>query len=482
MSDPSQTETMTVTEALAEFVLEAKYENLTQAEISGARAAISDCIGCAIAGAATSIGAITRRVAEASSCDGAATVIGGTRRLSAQAAALANGTGGHALDYDDVLWTQYGHPSVTVLPAALAVAETVGGSGRELLLAYAVGVEVIGKLGRAANPQHYEHGWHSTGTIGVIGATAACARLMKLTRNQTAMALGIAASESNGVRRNFGTMTKPFHAGNAARGAVLAAELASEGFTSDRRAIEGDVGWAKVLLARNMPPAADWLATLGKPWEVGAPGIVLKRYPACAATHCALDALLFIMKEHGVTYTEIEKIRCEASPLSKKVLLYSRPVTGLEGKFSMEFSLAVAAVEGKAGLAQYADCWTSDPRVQALLTKISFSERSDLAPDELADAVPAEVTVHARGMRFTRKVLVPSGDPRNPMAQAERREKFLGCAVNILPEATTAALFDGLERLEEAPHACALLALLRSGAAASDAISQEATAPATSGA
>ncbi|MES3000776.1 MAG: MmgE/PrpD family protein [Pseudomonadota bacterium] len=461
MSNPSPTATMTVTEALSKFVLEAKYEDLSQAEIAGARAAISDCIGCTIAGAATSIGEITRRVAEASSCDGAATVVGGTRRLSAQAAALVNGTAGHALDYDDVLWTQYGHPSVAVLPAALAVAETVGASGRELLLAYAIGVEVIGKLGRAANPLHYEHGWHSTSTMGVIGAAAACARLMKLTAHQTAMALGVAASESNGIRRNFGTMTKPFHAGNAARGAVLAAELAREGFTSDLRAIEGEVGWAKVLLARSMPPAAKWLATLGQPWEVGAPGIVLKRYPACAATHCALDALLSIVKEHGITHTEIERIRCEASPLSKKVLLYSRPATGLEGKFSMEFSLAVAAVEGKAGLAQYADCWTSDARVQALLPRISFAARDDLAPGESADGVPAEMTVHARGTSFTRKVLVPSGDPRNPMTPAERREKFLGCAVGILPADTTAALFDELERLEQAPHARTLLALLR---------------------
>ena len=466
MSDSSQTETMTVTEALATFVLEAKYEDLTHADISGARAAISDCIGCAIAGAATSTGWITRRVAEASSCDGAATVIGGTRRLSAQAAALANGTAGHALDYDDVLWTQYGHPSVTVLPAALAVAETVGSSGRDLLLAYAIGVEVIGKLGRAANPQHYEHGWHSTSTIGVIGAAAACARLMQLTPKQTAMALGIAASESNGVRRNFGTMTKPFHAGNAARGAVLAAELAREGFTSDLRAIEGEVGWAKVLLARSMPPTADWLAALGRPWEVGAPGIVLKRYPACACTHCALDALLSIIREHGITHTEIEQIHCDASPLSKKVLIYSRPATGLEGKFSMEFSLAVAAVEGKAGLAQYVDCWTSDPRVQALLPKISFFARDDLAPEVSADAVPAEVIVHARGQRFTRKVLVPSGDPRNPMGPADRREKFLGCAADVLPHTTAAALFEELEVLEQAPHARSVLALLRNDAAA----------------
>ena len=452
---------MTLSEALARFVVTIGYDALGKADVVAAKQAISDCIGCTIAGSVTPTGAITRRVAEASSSDGAATVIGGSRALSAQAAALTNGVAGHALDYDDILWTQYGHPSVTVLPSAMAVAETIGASGRDLILAYAIGVEIIGKLGRAANPKHYEHGWHSTATIGVIGAAAACARLMHLSEAQTAMALGIAASEACGVRRNFGTMTKPFHAGNAARGGVLAAELAREGFTADLRAFEGEVGWAQVLQACSMPDAGTLLASLGKPWELSAPGIVLKRYPACGCTHCALDALLALMKENKLELAEIEKINCDASPLAKKVLLYSRPMTGLEGKFSMEFSLAVAAVEGQAGLRQYDDKWVSDPRVLALLPRISFQTRADLEPDVSADAVPAEVTIHARGQTFTRKVLVPSGDPRNPMTLSQRREKFLGCTDGIAQCSDAGSLFDELERLDEIQQLKAVLAPLR---------------------
>ncbi|MEI7785939.1 MAG: MmgE/PrpD family protein [Betaproteobacteria bacterium] len=453
---------MTVSQVLAQFVASASPDTLGPADWAGAKAAISDCIACTVAGAATPTGAIVRKVAAASSGDGPATVMGSGRSLSPQAAALANGTAGHALDYDDILWTQYGHPSVAVLPAALALAEATGASGRELIMAYAIGVEIIGKFGRAANPQHYEHGWHSTATMGVIGAAAASAKLMGLNPQQTAMALGLAASQASGVRRNFGTMTKPFHAGNAARAGILSAELAREGFTSDLRAFEGEVGWAHVLQARSMPAPEQWAASLGQPWELSAPGIVLKRYPACGCTHCALDALLAICKEHQIKAEEIDKIDCDASPLAKKVLLYPRPVTGLEGKFSMEFSLAVAAVEGQAGPSQYEDHWTQDARVQALLPKISFRSRADLEPDVSADAVPAEVTVHARGQSYTRKVLVPSGDPRNPMTQAERREKFMACTLALVPTGAASGLFDALEDLEHCTDLRALLTPLRS--------------------
>lgn len=439
---------MTVSETLSAFISSTEYSNLADSQITAAKKAISDCLGCTIAGSATVAGEVVRRVAERSSAPGAATVIGGKNSLSPQAAALANGTAAHALDYDDILWTQYGHPSATVWSAALAVAEDVGASGADVIAAYAIGVQINGKLGRLANPLHYAHGWHATASIGVIGATAAAAKLMRLTAPQTAMALGTAASSACGVRRNFGTMTKPFHAGNAARAGVLAAELAHEGFTSDLTAFEGNFGWARTLNARSMPSAEELGAQLNSSWELDTPGIVLKRYPACGATHCALDAMIAIKKENQLDFSEMEKIICDASPFAKTVLLYPRPRTALEGKFSMEFSLAVAAIDGQAGLLQYEDHWATDPRVLALLDRIVFQSRADLEPEISADAVPAEVSVHARGQVFRRKVLLPSGDPRNPMTTDERREKFLGCLAGHHPVETARQLFDNFERLE----------------------------------
>lgn len=452
---------MTISQVLANFVCGTGWSALREAEIAAARITISDVVGCIVAGAPTETARIVRRVAALSGAPGSATVAGASSRITAQAAALVNGTTAHALDYDDILWTLYGHPSVTILPSALAVAESVDASGRDLILAYALGVEIIGKLGRYVNPLHYEHGWHATASIGVIGAAAAAAKLMKLDPAQTAMALGIAASEACGVRRNFGTMTKPFHAGNAARGGVLAAELAREGFTSDLTAFEGEFGWAVTLNARTPPVAGELQGRLGRPWELTDPGIVLKRYPACGGTHCGLDAMIALKKEHGLKLEEIERIECHASPFAQKVLLYPRPTTGLEGKFSMEYSLAVAAIEGEAGLRHYEDAWIADPRVQALLPKIGFHSRADLEPAVSADAVPAEVTVHARGTTFTRKVLVPSGDPRNPMTLEERRAKFLGCTRDILADDTAAGFFDAMERLDACTDLSTLMQPLR---------------------
>ena len=440
---------MTVSETLSAFITSTEFAELSASQITAAKEAISDCLGCTVAGSATSTSAMIRRVAERASARGAATVIGGAQSLSAQAAALANGTAAHALDYDDILWTQYGHPSSTVWSAALAVGEVTGASGRDVILAYAIGVQINGKLGRLVNPLHYAHGWHATASIGVIGATASAAKLMRLTPQQTAMALGIAASEACGVRRNFGTMTKPFHAGNAARSGVLAAELAREGFTSDLTAFEGEFGWAKTMNARSVPSAEGLRTQLTASWELDEPGIVFKRYPACGATHCALDAMIAIKKENQLDFSEIEKVICDASPFAKTVLLYPRPKTALEAKFSMEFSLAVAAVEGQAGLCQYDDKWVKDPRVLALLERIVFQSRADLEPDISADAVPAEITVHARGKVFSRKVLVPSGDPRNPMTIDERREKFMGCLSGIYSVEDARLMFDNFECLEE---------------------------------
>ena len=336
---------MTVSEALGAFITSTEFGDLSAGQVTAAKNAISDCHGCMIAGSATATATIVRRVAEVSSARGASTVIGGMAALSAQAAALANGTAAHALDYDDILWTQYGHPSATVWAAALAVCEAVGGSGQDVILAYAIGVQINGKLGRLVNPAQYAHGWHATATVGVIGSTAAACKLMGLTPEQTAMALGVAASEACGVRRNFGTMTKPFHAGNAARGAVLAAELAREGFTSDLTAFEGEFGWARTLNARTVPSALELGVQLRSGWELEQPGIVFKRYPACGATHCALDAIIAIKNENQLATDEMEKIICDASPFAKTVLLYPRPDTGLEGK---SWSSASPSLQSKA--------------------------------------------------------------------------------------------------------------------------------------
>ena len=448
---------MTLSETISQFAVNARYEDLDESQITSAKGAISDCMGCAIAGSAEKLGVIIQKVARASSSAGQSTMLGSKGLVSAQAAALSNGTSAHALDFDDILWSMYGHPSTVVCPAAWAIAELTQATGKDLILAFAIGVEVVGKLGRFANPVHYEHGWHATGTIGVMGATVACAKLMKLNALQTAHAIGIAASEACGVRRNFGTMTKPFHAGNAARGGVMACELALQGFTSDLTALEGTFGWFQNMQAMTIPTSSDLEKVLGRTWELTSPGIVLKRYPACGGTHCALDAIIYLKKKYGFSFDQIKAIQCNAHPLAKKVLLYPRPQTPLEGKFSMEFSLAVAAIEGQASKKQYDQSLIDDPRVTALMKKISFHEDAQLFPNASADAVPAEVTVDVGSQSFIKKVLIPSGDPRNPMQDSDRLDKFLSCTNRILKDETANKLWQKLESLELATSVRELL-------------------------
>ena len=453
---------MTLAKILAGSISSARYEMLGDAEIEAAKNSISDCLACMIAGASTQTATIARTVATRTKGSGHSTVVGLHDLSDASTAALVNGISGHALDFDDILWTQYGHPSVSVLPAALAVAEATGACGRDLILAYAIGVEVAGKLGRLANPFHYEHGWHATGTIGVFGAAAACAKLLGLNESQTAMALGIAASESSGIRSNVGSMTKPFHAGNAARGGVLAAELAREGFTSDLGALDGNAGWLRVCGVERGPHENYAISNFGNPWELTSPGLVLKRHAACGCTHCAIDGVLELMQTNSILPSEIESIHCHANPLAKLVLCYPRPSTGLEGKFSMEFSLATAAIHGKAGMSQFSDSAVNDASVISLMERITFSERPDLAYAGTLDSVAAEVTLHARGKTFKRLVDVPSGDRRRPLTVQQRQDKFADCVSAALGQSNTQALFSAIDQLDSVRNIRSVLEIVRS--------------------
>lgn len=453
---------MSLTSVLADFVHRTDAGAIPASALARAREAAVDCLGCMLAGAATETARIVTDVAIAEGGRGKATLIGTTKRASVQGAALVNGVSGHALDYDDINWSMIGHPSVAILPAALAVAEANGRSGRDLVAAFALGVEITAKLGRWANPGLYEHGWHATSAIGTMGAATAAAKLIGLNAGQTAMALGIAASEATGLRRNFGSMTKPFHAGNAARAGVMAAELAQRGFTADPAALEGRFGWFDAFNARAKPTDAELAAQLGQPWDVEEPGIALKLYPACGATHCAIDAMLELKRETRFDAKDVASIQCDSHPLAAKVLLHARPRTGLEGKFSMQFCLAVAAVDGQPGLRHFTERWTADPRVTRLVERVTFEPRANLAQSPSVDAIPSEVTIALNdGRRFNRLVTVSSGDPRKPMSTEARAIKFRDCAAYVMAPKAAAMAWDALEALENAPDTAILTARLK---------------------
>src|SRR5207245_5500083 len=287
---------------------------------------------------------IVRRVVRAEGGIALATVVGTALKTAPGWAALANGAAGHAHDFDDTNFALLGHPSVPLLSTALAAAEAEMAGGRALVLGYILGFEIDVALGTALNPDHYTRGWHATSSIGTLGCAAATARILGLDAGQTRHALGVAASLASGLKENFGSMTKPFHAGHAARNGVFATMLAREGFTASDTALDGTQGYANAFSQAKLSPAA--FEALGRDWQILASGIAVKPYPSCALTHAAIDALLALRNQHGLQPDQVADVEVGVNHVVPEVLRHHQPTTGLERKFSMQFCAAAAPVLG----------------------------------------------------------------------------------------------------------------------------------------
>jgi len=292
----------------AEFVAGARIPD--EARVVAANAWL-DTIGVMLAGAVEPAARVVQETARGEGTGGSCRIAGTAECAGPGWAALANGTAAHALDYDDMCFVSLAHPSAPLVAAALAAGELASVPGRDLLDAWVVGFEVEGVLGRALNPGHYVHGWHCTSTIGTIGAAAAAARLLRLDPGATARCLAIAASEASGLKENFGTDTKPLHAGLAARNGVVAALLARNGLTASNEALDGPQGFL-VAMASERPGLGGPLEQLGRRWECLETGVTVKLYPSCAGTHPALDAVLDLRRQHRFTDAEVVAVPSEA--------------------------------------------------------------------------------------------------------------------------------------------------------------------------
>src|SRR5437867_5577852 len=287
---------MSAAARLAEFVVKTSLEECPADAVVQVRRAALDTFGVTLAGAAEPVAGIVRKVVRAEGGIALATVVGSSLKTSPGWAALANGAAGHAHDFDDTNFALLGHPSVPLLSTALAAGEAEMADGRALVLGYVIGFEVDVALGLALNPDHYTRGWHATSSIGTLGCAAAAARLMGLDVTQTRHALAIAASHASGLKENFGSMTKPYHAGHAARSGLLAPQLAREGLTPSETALGGRQGYVAAFGGTGrLEPALD---ALGRTWQLLASGIAVKPYPSCALTHSAIDALIELRAEH----------------------------------------------------------------------------------------------------------------------------------------------------------------------------------------
>jgi 2-methylcitrate dehydratase PrpD len=360
-------------------------------------------------------------------------------------AALYLGTLAHAADFDDISHPAYCHATALLLPALFIRGAVLGVSGEELIRAHIVGIETLGQLGRRLNTGHYERGWHTTGTFGAIGATAALAFLENFTDEQMRGALGVSASLASGVRQNFGTMTKPLHAGLAARSAILATRLAEQDFTCAPDAIEGKFGFMNVFGGK---APASYAKAWGQPLEIlTETGIGLKAYPCCAATHPAIDATRALREQlSGTSIEDIESMRVGASRFAMQPLIYDIPTTGLEGKFSMRYCIASAMIDGAVKIGTFEPRQIQRPEIERLMKKITV-EIDPLVAEDHEFAAIVDLNLKS-GRKESIRIDVASGKPGNWLSHALLKEKFFDClGAERVKSETGKALFETAQQL-----------------------------------
>jgi 2-methylcitrate dehydratase PrpD len=449
---------MNASARLAEFVVKTSLRECPDAAIAQVRRAALDTLGVMLAGAAEPAAVSVRAVARAEGGTPLCTVIGTSMRTAPGWAALANGTAGHAHDFDDTNFALMGHPSAPLLATTLACAEAEPADGAALVLAYLIGFEVSAALGIALNPAHYTRGWHATTSIGTLGCAAAAASVLGLDPGQTRHALGIAASLASGLKENFGSMTKPFHAGHAARNGVFAAMVAREGLTASDAALDGRQGYAAAFGAAALP--ADAFDALGQSWQIMTSGIAVKPYPSCALTHSAIDALLELRARHGLGAEQVDAVEVGVNHVVPDVLRHDHPGNALERKFSMPFCAAAALATGRVDLGSFEDGPVTDAGTRALMDRVRMVIDPAL-PDGLEQHAWSRVTVRLRdGRVLDSPPRGASGHPDQPLGDARLRDKFLTCAAPVLGASEAEGVAAQLAHLDDIPDVRALTARL----------------------
>lgn len=422
-----------------------RYEHFPLDALRWAKIAITDMVGCALAGAREDTTEKLLHALATSSDAGPCSVIGRSERLGSLDAALVNGTSGHALDFDDTSKSLAGHPTVIILPAALALAEEQDASGRSVLDAYVVGLETATRIARGVNFHHYEKGWHPTATLGIFGAATACARLLGLDDQRLATALSLCVSLASGVKANFGSQTKPLHAGTAVRNGLFATLLAREGFSANLEAFEHPQGFLEVFNGAGHYAAERILADWATPLDLLNPGISIKKYPCVYSVHGAIDAAIALQSKHRVQPHAIARvIVC----MHQRRLLphVQRPAEStLDAKFSLPYAVARALVNGRVALDHFEGDAYRDPLIRRVMALIATEGHTDDDND-----YGAQVRVELKdGTVLTESVPAPLGrGPEVPLPTSMLRAKFEDCAARVLEKGKVGDLFESLQQLE----------------------------------
>jgi 2-methylcitrate dehydratase PrpD len=457
-----------LTEALAQFIRDQTLQDFPPEALDRAKKALADTFAVILAGAGSEVAPPLWRYVEQASDSGASSILGSGRTASPEMAALTNGAFGHALDFDDVLSMMPAHPSAVILPALIADLRAGTLSGRALIEAYVIGVEVGGKIGLAITVGHYHRGFHGTGTLAIFSALGALAKRYHFDVPMTRIAFGIASSLASGLQRNFGTMTKPLHAGWASRSALAAANLARSGFTAAADVLEAPAGFFAAYGVEESRPEAT-IKHLGNPWVIADPGLALKQFPCCYASHRGMDGVLQLRQRLGLNAANLARLECRMPPGGMRVLIYPQPKTGLEGKFSLQYALAAGVLDGQYTLWSFTDEAVNRVSIRDLLARICVREEPRCAGDDplletRSSGSRGFVEVEARladGRHETVRVDQAPGHPSRELTWENIAAKFMDCAAQAhIDPAKAKHAFTILERLETCADIAEVVALL----------------------
>jgi 2-methylcitrate dehydratase PrpD len=441
-----------LTEAVADMARHISLPALPEAVVTRAKHCFLDWLGVTVAGSREPAARIIREVTAGTGADEAVLVGTGTRSSVLQAA-LANGTAGHALDFDDVsATTGVGHPSVPVFPAVLALADRDSAPGRRFLEAYIAGHEAEGRVAILVSPGHYQAGWHTTGTAGTFGAAAGCAHLLGLDQASWQAAFGIAGTQAAGLKSMFGTMCKPLHAGKAAQNGLLAALLAQGGFTANPDVLGTAQGFAA---AETTTPNPDG-ALAGPEGGYALRGVVFKHHAACFGTHSSIEGIRALRREHEFAPGDVAGIELRVPPGHLRMCNIENPSTGLEGKFSLRLTAALAACGSDTSDAGFTDAAVTDPRHVAVRDKVTV-----IPTDSGARSTEVYLTLRdGRVLRDAVDVSRPVPDERLGLQWDSLAAKFTALAAPVLGEGRASRLIALVDKLEQASSMRAVTELL----------------------
>ena len=443
-----------VTQILAKFVATHPSRGWSDAVDHEAHRTFMNWLGCAVGAAQHEAADAALAAVKMLQPAAQASVLGRSDKVDMASAALVNGITSHTFDFDDTHLKTIIHPAGPVASAVLALAEHTGASGRDVIDALVIGIDVSCRVGNAMYPEHYDRGWHITGSTGTLGAAAACARLLKLDVEKTAMALGIAASQPVGMREQFGTMTKPFHPGGAARAGLMSALLASKGFTASPKALEAPRGMMQTVSTKN-----DWneiTGELGQRFEISFNSY--KPFACGIVIHPSIDACAQL-RGQGVTPDQVERIELKVHSLVLELTGKKEPADGLQAKFSVYHGCAAGLMFGHAAEDEFSDEVVNRPDMVALRRKVVATV------DDAIDEASVDVTAVLKdGRRVHVFVEHAIGSLQNPMTDALLEGKFHGLADPILGAAQTSQLISACWGVGQAANVAALVALAAPGA------------------